>query len=626
LVVRPRFLLFSAALVVAWLAVARAPRADGGACNQLAYTFQPDCYHPNGGACGQTLEHLDFGPQIAVWLETADHTLVDTLMVTSLTASRGLGNRPGIWNFRSGPKFPYGKRWMSLPLWAYARGKLYPAAFMQDDMESWMGFHEEVSSKELYFCRPVSSGEVNLSVDVVTCPSPFFNSAKGKLEPATQEYYPPRNDLTMFTNSDCDVSGGTLATCNVSAASYASMNDLDAIAAATPAYGQPYTRTWRIPSSLPAGDYVVAVEVNKEYDTNASHSVSAYQDPALTTYGIDGNFGQPSVLYRVPIHLGGSATVAAATSQIAGYSKWTGDAPLDGTLLPRDTTISTTVPGSGEQRLLAIDGPGGNGRVHVSLQNCPTMTTPPTCGDGGCEIEGGVSDASTDGDASSNTSSDASDAHAEKPSVVQPDQCSPLPAPPSAITSLVLVATDAASASFTFANARAAGGQPVQMYDIHYQVGTTLTDATFEGAPPAPVVVPAAPGAPASLTIPDLKPSTPYVVGVRAIDGCGTASALVTLPFMTPTKKFTQLSGCFIATAAFGSALEPRVAALRHARDRLRPASPLFATVTELYYRAGPAAAAVVGQSDVARAVARRGIGPVAGMAEALDVFLATSR
>ena len=617
--VRPRFLLPRAALVVACVAVAAQPaHADGDVCNQLAYTFQPDCYHPGGGACGQTLAHLDFGPQIAVWLETADHTLVDTLMVTSLTASRGIGNRPGVWNFRSGPKFPYGKRWMSLPLWAYARGKLYPAAFMQDGMETWMGFHEAVSSKELYFCRPVSPDEVNLSVDVVTCPSPFFNSAKGKLEPATQVYYPPRNDLTTFTNSDCDVSGGTLGTCNVSAASYAAMNDLDAIAAATPPYGQPYTRTWRVPSGLPAGDYVVAVEVNKEYDTNASHAVTAYQDPSLTTYGIDGNFGQPSVLYRVPIHVGGSSLVAAATSQIVGYSKWSGDAPIDGTLLARDATISTTVPGSGELRLLAIDGPGGNGRVHVSLQNCPA---PPTCADGGCATDdAGVSDADTDLDASS-------DVHADGPIVVvTPDVCAPPPAPPTAITSLVLVSTDASSASFTFANARAAGGQAVQTYDIHYQVGATLTDATFEGAPPAPVVTPAAPGATASLTIPDLKPSTPYVVGVRAIDGCGTPSALVTLAFVTPTKKFTQLSGCFVATAAFGSALEPRVAALRHARDRLRPASPLFAAATELYYRAGPAAAAVVGQSDVARTVARRVIGPIAGMAEALDAFLANPR
>jgi hypothetical protein len=87
--------------------------------------------------------------------------------------------------------------------------------------------------------------------------------------------------------------------------------------------------------------------------------------------------------------------------------------------------------------------------------------------------------------------------------------------------------------------------------------------------------------------------------------------------------KFTQLSGCFVATAAYGSALEPRVAALRHARDRLAPASPLFAAAVDLYYRSGPAAAAVVGDSDVARSLARRVLAPFAGLAEALDAVAA---
>jgi hypothetical protein len=271
---------------------------------------------------------------------------------------------------------------------------------MQDDdppqitRENWMGFHEAVSSKETYFCRPVTAMELNLAVDVVTCPSQNFNSAKGKLEP-TKSYYPPRNDLTMFVNTDCDQPGGNIATCHSSAESYAALNDLDAVAAATPPYGQPYTRTWHIPPTLPDGDYVIAVEVNKEFDTNAAFSFSGCQDAELPNYAIDGNFGQPSVVYRVPVHLGGSTPTAAVVSQIDGYSKFAptdssncsaSSPPLDGTLLPRDNTISTTVPGSGEMRLLAFDGPGGNGRVHVSLGRCPV-----SCDDGGC-ADGSLSD------------------------------------------------------------------------------------------------------------------------------------------------------------------------------------------------------------------------------------------
>jgi hypothetical protein len=582
------------------LAAARSARADNGACSELTYTFQPDCYRGADGSCTQTLAHLDFGPQIAVWIETADHTLVDTLMVTSLTATRGIGNRPGIWNFRSGPKFPYGKRWMSLPLWAYGRGKLFDAAFMQDDRETWMGFHEAHSSKEPYFCRPVISSEVNLAVDVVTCPSQAFNSAKGKLEPATKVYYPPRNDLVSFTNQDCDMVGATLPTCTVSAETYAALNDLDAVSAATPPYGQPYARTWHIPPAL-AGDYAVVVEVNKEYDTNAAHSYGAYEDPALTSYGIDGNFGQPSVLYRVPVHLGGSTPTTAATMKIAGYSKWAGDDPIDGTLLPQDGTIETSTPGSGEMRLLAIEGPSGMGRVHVALQNC---------GVPGCDAGGTCP-----------TTDAAVPDGAEGPPPHDP--CAPLPVPPGEVSGLAVPSTDATSAQVQFLNASATG-KTVDSYQIRYRAGATMTDADFASAVPAPFVPPAAPGTPAMVIIPDLKPATQYVLAVRSLDQCQQGSGLAVVAFETTVMKFKQLSGCFVATAAYGSALEPRVAALRRARDRLRPASPLFAAATDLYYRAGPAAAAVVAQSGVARALARRVLGPAAGLAEALDAMPAS--
>jgi hypothetical protein len=560
------------AVLVLVLVLGDGAAAADTACGQLSYSFQPDCYRETGSStCVQTLQHLDFGPQIAVWIETANRSLVDTLMVTNLTAARGIGNRPGIWNFRSGPKFPYGKRWMSLPLWAFARGRLYGAAMMQDDREDWMGFHEAHSSKELYFCRPLTVQDIDLTVDTITCPSQMFNSAKGKLDPSKTSYYPPRNDLTMFTNQDCDVIGQTLPKCNVSASGYAALNDLDAVAAATPAYGRPYTRTWRIPQNLPPGEYALVVEVSKEYDTNASHSHPGFDDVhgGLSAYGIDGNFGQPSVLYRVPVRLGDSMPAAATVSQIAGYSKWTDDEKLDGTLLPRDGTISTVTPGSGEARLLEIDGPGGLGRVHVELEGCGLP-------------------------------------------------CMPLPPIPEPVSSLQVVSTLATSASIEFLNA-SADGKVVDSYEIRSRPGTTMTVADFEQATPAAIVQPDTPGKTAMLTVTDLKPATQYVVGVRSIDQCLQRSEIATIPFKTPIMKFRQLSGCFVATAAYGSEMEPRVAALRHARDRLRPQSSLFTAATDLYYRSGPAAAAVLGRSEVARALARRVLGPLVGLAEAMD-------
>jgi hypothetical protein len=601
-------------LLVASLAgsiAAAAGRASAaGGCAELAYSFQPDCYQPKGdGVCGQTLQHMDFGPQIAVWIETADHTLIDTLMVTSLTATRGIGNRPGIWNFRSSPRFPYGKRWMSLPLWAFARGKLFDAAFMQDDRETWMGFHEAHSSPELYFCRPLGMSDLPPPIDVVTCPSQYprgFNSAKGKLEATTKSYYPPRNDVTTFINQDCDDVGGSLPGCHVSAATYGALNDLDAVSAATPPYGQPYARTWHVPSALPVGDYALVVEINKEYDTNDAHSYPSYEDPNLPSYGIDGNFGQPSIVFRVPVRLGEATPVARAVSQIAGYSKWTGDAPLDGTLLPPDGTISTTVPGSGEMRLVAFDGPGGVGRVHVALQRCPVIENP--CADGGCP------------DASAGDAPAMEAASEVAPETTTSGTCEPPPPPPTSVSALAVDSSDATTVSLSFLNAASEGG-PVDHYDIRYRAATTLTEADFDSGEPAPFVVPGPPGQPAALVISKLKPATDYVVGVRALDFCSQRSPLVVIPVRTNIVKFTKLSGCFVATAAYGSALEPEVAALRRARDRLRAGSPLFATAADLYTRAGPAAADVVGGSDLARGLARRVIAPFAGLAEALDAL-----
>jgi hypothetical protein len=211
---------------------------------QVRYTLQPDCYRPSVNApcdARKTGNRLDLGPQIAIWVESADRTkFIDTLLVTNATALRGIGNRPGHWSLPSSPKFPYGKRLMALPVWAHARGKLFAPVVMQGEPEQefWLGFHEAISSPDPYYCRPMSVSEID--VDAVSCPTAVFNSAKGKLSTTDPKiYYPPRNDLRMFTDRDCDGSDGMVATCPMSARKYADLNDLDAVAAATPANRNP---------------------------------------------------------------------------------------------------------------------------------------------------------------------------------------------------------------------------------------------------------------------------------------------------------------------------------------------------------------------------------------------------
>jgi hypothetical protein len=554
----------------------------------VRYTFQPDCYHDAGSTtCVETVDHLDLGPQIAVWIEDANGVMVSngTAMVTAATSVRGIGNRPGIWNFLSGPKFPYGKRQMALPIWAHARGELYDTVMMQNDQEDWLGWHEPHSSEEDYFCRPLMPSEIK--VDAITCPTKF-NSAKGKFDSTVKSYYPPRKDLTTFINQDCDAVGGVLLPppsqdCTymsqiypVSSETYAAINDLDlppdVVSAATPAYGSPYSALWYVPVDFPAGDYAVMVEINKEFDNNASHMHPSFEDPRLVGYGEKNNFGQPSVVYRVPIHIENGVVSQASVSQILGYSDWTG---MDGSIIPRDDTISTTDPGSGEMRLLLIDGPTGSGRVHVDTEQCGA--------------------------------------------------CDPQPPPPAAVTGLQVVdgSIDAMSVTISFQNASAANGTPVQSYNIRYRVGSaaTMTDDEFASATPAPMVQPGAPGTGMTVAIPDLKPATSYTLGVRAVDSCRQGSPLAVVTFDTTVAKFTQLSGCFVATAAYGSELEPGVAALRAARDRLRSQSGIFAAATDLYYRSGPAAADVLRRSDTARAAVRTLLGPITSLAEAAVSF-----
>jgi len=128
-----------------WTADAQTP---GAGRVRLRYAFQPDCLRASLDAVCDTpraTKRLDFGAQIAVWVEKPDGSFIDTLLVTNATAVWGIGNRPGYWRFPSNWRFPYGKRTMVLPVWAHARGKIYDSLVMQDDdgtnnKEMWLGF------------------------------------------------------------------------------------------------------------------------------------------------------------------------------------------------------------------------------------------------------------------------------------------------------------------------------------------------------------------------------------------------------------------------------------------------------------------------------------------------------
>ena len=70
-------------------------------------------------------------------------------------------------------------------------------------------------------------------------------------------------------------------------------------------------------------------------------------------------------------------------------------------------------------------------------------------------------------------------------------------------------------------------------------------------------------------------------------------------------------SGCFIATAAYGSAFEPHVESLRRFRDEYLRRSALGRAFIRLYYRYSPPVAAIVARHASLRLVVRALLTPV---------------
>jgi hypothetical protein len=550
----------------------------------VRYSFQPDCLRKGLQAPCDTpkaSKHLDLGPQIAVWLEKGDGSFVDTLMVTNATAVRGIGNRPGYWRFPSNWHFPYGKRKMVLPVWAHARGKTYNTLIIQDDNGSGqagelaLGFHESVSTPDPYYCLTFRPATWVFEVDAISCPTGMFNSAKGRFDPMQpKSWYPPRNDLTSFGPNDCDITPRAGNQCpNTSARHFSEVNDLDAVASATPSYGGPFSATWAVPNDLPDGPYVLAVEVNKEFDGNASHMYEAFLDTALPDNGLRDNIGQPSVVWKVPFQLDRKTPAQAAVTAPVGYGDWDGET---GTLHAPDSTISDT-PGSGSGRLLTFSRPGI---------------------DGGAPLTGRV--------------------HVATEVPLTAEDCAMLPPDNGLVTGLrALDVTDKdARVEFIEAHDRR---KPVAGYEVRYLVGGSMTLEQFLQATPAPVVDPGMPGATTSITLKELKPNLTYTVGVRVRGGCVNEGPLAQTTFTTKPPVFKQLSGCFVATAAYGSALEPQVAALRRVRDGARERSGVVAVSVGLYERSSPPLADLLRGTEAGRALVRSAISPVVGIVEAAE-------
>lgn len=533
--------------------------------------------NPAGAAATSTREAI--GPQIAVWVEDKDGRFIDTLYVTSATGLLGMGNRPGRWNMKTDFRWPYGRRPSSLPIWAYKRGKTYPKVLMggacsdnnscsgdihngasRSDDDDTIAYHGSVSSDEPYFCAPsrVSPPTPRARpVDVVSCASTAPTLSKGYLSKTETSVYPPRGDIAPARYRP--------SVDSVDIKRFASLNDVAAVSGATPALGKvmdPPVR-WSVPATLPAGDYVLKVEVNQEGDFNQSFQPSgAYQaviekHPEWDT-GFQWN-GQPSILYAVPFRLDGAGQAFLA-ADYAGYGDRLGES---GKVTAPDGTISTS-NGSGVDRLKLVQDADGAWRVKVTTVACDGTCVAPQSP----ALSKGVSSGST----------------------------------------------------LTVKLQLPAGAPQGTVLELRYSMGTPISDENFNSAVPVQSPPMSAAGEAVQAQINGLLPKTQYFVAARAKAPCGAVSPVVTLDSLTDQATYTTLSGCFIATAAYGSPMMREVDRLRSFRDRYLLTNATGQLLVASYYAVSPPLAGVIAERDGARSLVRSWLTPVV---KAVGILLA---
>jgi hypothetical protein len=505
-------------------------------------------------------------PQIVAWIETPTGEHVDTIYIANATGRFGIGNRTGVFGMRSGPRWPYGARPDVFPVWAHRHGLSWPLIYFQNgdgaagtplDPDHNLSHPLEHSSIEVTFTRPLDPDEPQW--DIGTAASPV-NTDKGKQHATATSLYPPRADIEFTAGRD-----------DPGVAMYRAMNPFDAVSQATPIADALFRYTWLIPDGFYDGtprDYVMFVEVSRELDYNATYNGDT-QPPVEAAgwneYGVAYR-GQPALVYRVPFTIGPNAT-RSSTAQYLGYSAPDGS---DGMIRPPDATITDdpALPGVGARRLAHVFDPatGDTFQVRVSAR-------------------------------------------------FEVDEVAPAGA-----GSMAVVAVDAASADVAFT----APGDDEMMgrvagYDIRVRTGEPVTltnfgDSTrlFDTSPPV------AGGDQQTLHLAGLVPLTHYYVGIRAYDSCHNYGPLEVVDVVTTDRLPGTVDWCFVATAAYGSAMAEDVTLLRRFRDAMLRSNVLGEVAVEAYYTFGPALAGVIAESELLRATAREALEPVVARARRL--------
>jgi hypothetical protein len=546
--------------------------------------------------------------QIAVWIERADGTYMQTIGITQAVAYYGIGNRPGASQMNSGFSWPYGRREGVLPVWGHRRAAaqgLFGRVIFQDrTSEGWASRSSNDHSRDDHFCLSFNQSASEMdALDAVTCPS-IFNSDKGRYLRDTDvaagysepfetapgsgmmrplgigSIYPPRRDVTRCADASC-FDHEDVARYQADARSV--MPEIDAVTMATPPERQ-LRMMFTVPAEWENGEYAVFVEVNTEGDYNSAWSPAQYPTPLAPEstwdfwamqYGYPYR-GQPSVVYRLPLTISNGAFDATARDPI-GYGALDG---TDGELREMDGSITddaTGAPGSGADRLMLTEQAY---RVRVRLigpEVCNENVAP-----GG--IEGFAITEFTD----------RRHAHrfAHLTFVAPPD--------------------DFGIARYDVRVSR----EPI-VDDLSFDRALQARAATIENE--ALVITPVQAGETIQADLGGLSPEQTFYIAVRAVDTCNEHGPMAVIEYTSPAIEFTTVSPCFVATAAYGTPMADDVAVLRRLRDRHLRTNAAGRALVSIYETVGPAMADVIREDEDRRAAARTVLAPIVTIARWLD-------
>jgi len=633
---------------------------------------------------GDRLLEFHFTPtkraQIAIWIENADGVFMETVVLTSSVALRGVGNRPAALQMNSGFRWPYGRREGILPVWGHRRANSpgaepFPMVIFQDRVSEGFAARTTVdASPDSYFCLSFDQTTTTReALDAVTCAS-VFNSDKGRFvtdddvrngyaEPfvgrsgsesmrplGAASIYPPRRDVEGLGQFDhADVGRFVQQARSV-------MPNIDAVTMATPAGEVPRTIQYIAPPAWEDGDYTAWIEVNVEGDYNETFNDETYPTPLsdmwdvwAETYGYPYR-GQPSVVYAVPFTVG-PLIAEYETSEPAGYASLHGDS---GEIFPMDSSITDdpdNAPGSGADRLRRGEA-GTRFKVFVLATNICNEPDPPDvcgqdctdsaeCGMGFICADDGTCMGLCDVEAQPSEISDFVLENHPNPKwshvvgrmrFTIPQSASPL-RQYKVLASKILVNTvvteDAHALEITSA------GKPIQGDGLHIPVESECSGGVAPEALCAPYLADEDgecengvdidgdgdcldPGDVIIVNTAFDAHETDYEVEITAIDLCQGQSDSVAAGLKTTSIDFTTVPPCFIATAAYGSPLADEIWALRRFRDRYLMTNPAGRAFVDAYYSVGPYAADIIAEHPWIRTTTRVLLTPLVALARYL--------